>query len=276
MRGFALLAASSLAALSAAQMDGSEYVKVDVGDGLIPSQTNSWLAAVIFNLEEGWHIYWKNPGDSGAPPEFKWTLPEGVMAGKVIWPAPHRIDAGGIVSYGYEGEVVLMVEMSVAKDFPVNKPVDYKLEVDYLVCKDLCLPGNAKLSGNLPFQGVNGARTYYDRYPKQARPDSVTFAAKDDEITLTFTLPETPKGGTKSVYFFPATGAVFDHEAQQKWHLDGTKLILQVKRSKYATTPFNSVEGVLVLTWPEPGGSDSATRQMAIEYSKTKTQEKSE
>ena len=257
-------------------MDGSDYVKVGVGDGLIPSQTGSWLAAVIFNLDEGWHIYWKNPGDSGAPPELKWTLPEGVVAGKVIWPAPRRIEAGGIISYGYEGEVVLRVEMIVAKDFPSNKVIEYKLEVDYLVCKDLCLPGSAKLAGKLPFLGVNGIQSVYDRFPKQARPDSVTFAAKDDDITLTFTLPDVPKGEVKGAYFFPAAGAVLDHEAQQKWHLDGTKLILQVKRSKYATTPFTIVEGVLVLTWAEPGDSTSAFRQLAIEYSRPKIQEKPE
>jgi DsbC/DsbD-like thiol-disulfide interchange protein len=152
----------------------------------------------------------------------------------------------------------------------------YALESEYLVCKDLCLPGKSSVKGEIRVSDSPISRIAPPRFPQSAKPDSVTFSAKGDDITLTFTLPESPKGEIKSAYFFPATGAVLDHEAQQKWHLDGTRLILQVKRSNYATTPFASVEGVLVLTWTEPGDPNPATRQLAIEYSRPNTQEKPE
>ncbi len=42
-------------------------------------------------MRQNWHVYWRNPGDSGLPPEVAWTLPAGFSAGPLQWPAPSRI-----------------------------------------------------------------------------------------------------------------------------------------------------------------------------------------
>jgi thiol:disulfide interchange protein DsbD len=39
-------------------------------------------------LAPGWHTYWQNAGDAGAPPEVVLRLPEGATSGPVAWPAP--------------------------------------------------------------------------------------------------------------------------------------------------------------------------------------------
>src|SRR5438270_12165051 len=49
------------------------------------------LFGVHFVLEPGWHIYWRNPGDSGQPPVFHWQLPPGFSAGEVQWPRPEKM-----------------------------------------------------------------------------------------------------------------------------------------------------------------------------------------
>ena len=74
-----------------------------------------FLVAANFDLDEdGWHIYWKNPGDSGLPPEVKWEqLPEGVEAGDFKWPAPHAIPLATLMNYGYEHQVVFPMEFKV-------------------------------------------------------------------------------------------------------------------------------------------------------------------
>jgi DsbC/DsbD-like thiol-disulfide interchange protein len=41
--------------------------------------------------DDGWHIYWQNPGDSGEPPRIKWQLPSGVTATALEWPTPMRM-----------------------------------------------------------------------------------------------------------------------------------------------------------------------------------------
>lgn len=42
---------------------------------------------ITIALEEkiapGWHTYWKNPGDAGAPTDIQWKLPAGWKAGAI-------------------------------------------------------------------------------------------------------------------------------------------------------------------------------------------------
>src|SRR4051812_13406721 len=58
-------------------------------------------------LAPGWHSYWLNPGDAGAAPEVRVLAPPGAEAGPIRFPAPGRIPTGPLVSFGYEGEVLL-------------------------------------------------------------------------------------------------------------------------------------------------------------------------
>src|SRR5262249_10949749 len=74
-------------------------------------------------LEKGWHVYWRNPGDSGLPPSLKWDLPAGVSAGPIEWPTPERIAFGPLVNYGYEGEVLLPAKLDIAEGVPLDKPL---------------------------------------------------------------------------------------------------------------------------------------------------------
>ena len=63
-----------------------------------------------------WHTYWKNPGESGLPTEITWTLPAGVKADPIVWPAPHLFDIGGVINYGFKDEAVLLVRITPPAD----------------------------------------------------------------------------------------------------------------------------------------------------------------
>ena len=65
-------------------------------------------------LQKGWHTYWRNPGDSGLPTTLAWTLPAGIEAGPIEWPAPRMLPVGPLVNYGYEGEALHLVQLSPA------------------------------------------------------------------------------------------------------------------------------------------------------------------
>ena len=57
----------------------------------VPGQATT--VALRLKMAEGWHTYWQNPGDSGLPTAITWTLPAGVTAGAIQWPAPHALPA---------------------------------------------------------------------------------------------------------------------------------------------------------------------------------------
>ena len=73
-------------------------------DQLYPGGANA--AGLYFKLEPGWHVYWKNAGDSGEPPHIQWTLPQGITAGPMQFPAPKRLPLGPLMDFGYENEVL--------------------------------------------------------------------------------------------------------------------------------------------------------------------------
>ena len=58
-----------------------------------------WVA-LRTELDEGWHTYWRNPGDSGETVQLTWRLPQGFEAGPIAWPLPYPIPTGPIVNYG--------------------------------------------------------------------------------------------------------------------------------------------------------------------------------
>ncbi len=100
-------------------------------------------------IERGWHTYWRNPGDAGEATQIKWTLPAGWRAGDIQWPAPQRLPNPPLMDYGYEGEVLLPVALSVPKDARPGSVAHLKADVAMLVCKTICVPADATLTLDL-------------------------------------------------------------------------------------------------------------------------------
>jgi thiol:disulfide interchange protein DsbD len=131
---------------------------------IAPGETFS--VAVQFEMNEHWHVYWINPGASGLAPEINWDLPDGFSAGEIIWPAPKRIELEGLVTYGYEGTLTLEVPIEAPQHIEPGEQVRIGAEVFYLICKDICLPGDAALSIDLSVADT-----------MQVGPDKAVFAA---------------------------------------------------------------------------------------------------
>jgi thiol:disulfide interchange protein DsbD len=104
---------------------------------------------VLFKMQPGWHIYWRNSGDTGDPTKIKWGLPDGFSAGELQWPAPERVEAFGLVNYGYHGEVLLFAEV-MPPAVLLSSEVGFTADARWLVCKEVCVPGDAKLDLMLP------------------------------------------------------------------------------------------------------------------------------
>jgi len=101
-------------------------------------------------INEGWHTYWRNPGDSGEPTSLTWTLPPGWRAGELQWPAPEAVPFAMLVNFGYEGEVLFPVEITVPANARVGSTVTLTAAAYWLVCSDICIPEDATLTLTLP------------------------------------------------------------------------------------------------------------------------------
>lgn len=91
-------------------------------------------------IPQGWHTYWRNPGDSGAATTIAWTLPEGAQAGPFRWPTPTRLPFGPLMNFGYSDEVLLVSDIRLPDTLSPGTTITLAGEVELLVCADICIP----------------------------------------------------------------------------------------------------------------------------------------
>ncbi len=109
-----------------------------------------FTAGVRLKMLPGWHVYHQFSGDSGAPPKITWELPAGFKSGPVQWTLPSaHMDEGDMLTYVFENEVLLMVEITPPGTLPPGE-VTLKAKVDWLVCEKICVPGNGEVELKLP------------------------------------------------------------------------------------------------------------------------------
>ena len=188
-------------------------------DALAPG-TSLWLG-VRFVLEPGWHIYWLNPGDSGSPPTVSWRLPDGFGAGPIEWPVPERIPVSSLVNYGYHGSVVLTAGLRAPAGLRVSETIALGATVKWLICQEVCVPGQTSLDLRLPVRPANqvGPSAHAAliaqaraRVPRQAPADWRARAVSDGDVFVVSIETGRPEG---EGVFFPLVEIQINDSAPQ-------------------------------------------------------------
>jgi thiol:disulfide interchange protein DsbD len=148
---FALLAVFAAVPFALAASNSADVAHLHV-QLVFPNQNLNTVAPVnaglYFKLESGWHVYWKNAGDSGEPPHVQWTLPKGVSATPMQFPAPQRLPLGPLMDFGYANEVLYPFTVRAGATASPGSVVLHA-KVDWLVCREVCIPGKAELDQNV-------------------------------------------------------------------------------------------------------------------------------
>src|ERR1700680_5121897 len=111
---FALAALAFVFCITPAKAQIDEAPKVHArlvaeSDSIAPGQEIA--VALEEEIRPGWHTYWSNPGDAGAPTTIQWTMPLGWSASEIAWPYPKELPVGPLMDYGYEGRPWLLVRV---------------------------------------------------------------------------------------------------------------------------------------------------------------------
>jgi len=213
---------------------------------------------LLFKPEPGWHIYWSNPGDSGMPPSAQWTLPPGFSAGPLLFPFPERILTPPLVSYGYAQETTLLTEITPPAGWKPG-PITLRAEVDWLVCKEACLPGHANLdltltpATNLPLQALFQKTRL--SLPVSFPSSEIAATAKPGFMELLVPAPVP----TAKLSFFPDETSWLDDFQPAETLPQGAKLLLRLPLKEKAQTP-STLSGVLVSDSPWDAAGHRALR----------------
>ncbi len=204
-------------------------------------------------IAPGWHTYWINPGDSGEPLSIAWILPPGFAAGAIEWPYPRRIPVGPAMSYGYEDEVILPIEISAPASLEPGSQVTLSGRASWLVCEKICLPEEATVRLTLPVGPatpdpagaalIDAAR----RALPQPSPWPASFTASADALTLSVAAPGLLPDRIADAWFYPMRWGVIDHAAAQKLRVTPRGVELHVARGALPDSVKEPIDGVLVI-----------------------------
>jgi thiol:disulfide interchange protein/DsbC/DsbD-like thiol-disulfide interchange protein len=235
----------------------------------------SFWVALEFDIRDGWHTYWRNPGDSGQATRLAWQLPPGFTAGDIVWTIPHRFEIPPLVNYGYAKHAVHLVNVTAPKDLPVGTPVVLSAKASWLVCSDVCIPEEASLQLKLPVGAQPGAADPADAALFAAARGELpgaelaatTARVRNGRLVITLgkewgaTLPQ-----IKSLAFFPYDEGGIEYAAPQTLARGQNAVELDMKLG-YQPPKGGTIRGVLLAT--EQSGSDTVAVPMEIAASFT-------
>jgi len=108
-----------------------------VVDSFSSEKDSTISLGVLINLQDDWHIYWRNPGDSGLPTDIELILPNGITSSQIKFPLPKIFASDEIVNFGYAHQVLFLFDLKIPKDFK-TKELIISAKINSLICKELC------------------------------------------------------------------------------------------------------------------------------------------
>jgi DsbC/DsbD-like thiol-disulfide interchange protein len=242
-----------LARFSSSHETSSErHVKLQLlaeEDALVPGK-ELWLG-IRFDLQDGWHTYWINPGDSGEAPQIAWRLPPRFEVGDIQWPYPERLDTPPFADYGYQRQALLIAPIRPPAQLQQGRSERLAAVVHYLICKDICIPGQEQLELWLPVKNRATRSTAWEpfettraRLPRPIpRGWKVSVFSAGDEFLLD--LKGRELAGTPQ--FFPLQAEQIENGASQGTTPIPGGIRLHLKKSKHLLKAIARLKGVLVL-----------------------------
>lgn len=228
-----------------------DHVRIQL---LPPSQAGEPLG-IHYQIDPEWHIYWKNPGDSGAAPKF---TSEDAEIRKILWPYPERLPIKDLTNYGYSHETVLFLDLKPLKP-------QATIHLEWLVCKIECIPGFGSLTyktEDRPAAENPLYKKYLERVPQPAPMEVAKFISEDDSQFI-FELHEDASHRSE-IHVFPENGLKFQTQTPQVETREDS-LVISVPRTSNPVPSTNSEGFTIVLK----GGE---TRYFEVQVSTTKPQ----
>lgn len=224
--------------------------------GVVPGQ-DAWVALRLDHLE-GWHTYWKNPGDAGRATEINWQLPEGVTAGDIIWPTPKRIELpADLVDFGYEDEIFLLTRLSIPADFQAGS-LEITADAQWLECEDICIPGGATVSLSQPVlpedligiesEWADGFARTRAALPRSDVSFDASFSIANGDLNILVQATEPVFENAEEIHFIPGEHRVFNYIAPQQITYQLSSLQLSQGHHPRLSEVPDQVSGLIVVT----------------------------
>lgn len=230
------------------------------------------LAGVRLTMDRGWHVYWRNAGESGLPTRIEWTLPEGVQAGEIQWPVPEVFTSGGLTTYVYHDETLLIVPLKVTEKMAAGS-VELRARVSWLECMEACVPGSAEVAATLlvgpkrlDSPDAGAIENWQKRTPVPAAASAFrgAWAEQGTNDTRHLIIEGEMVNGAKPSDFFGYAGDGFEvSPGADALEADSGKFRLRKSVKRFEPVFPSTIAGVLV--WPGAGAQATVAREVRFD-----------
>ena len=175
-----------------------------------------------FHLQPQWHVYWKNPGDTGTAARVRTELSEwaGWQPGKLLFPTPKLLQSSGLASYGYEDRAVLVLPLRASA---LGSPRPLRVQLDWLICQSECIPESFVFQVG-PDIGVCPSEVLRTWALTQPMPQTLRGHFSIEKSQLRLQVHELKFANLSGLYFFPEENPLLKASAKQTWSQQGTDL----------------------------------------------------
>ena len=226
----------------------------------------SFDVALRLQMKDGWHTYWKHPGDSGEPTDLSWKLPPGFTAGEIQWPYPQKISLAPLTTYGYEGEAMLLVPFRAASDAKPGTTAHVTADAYWMVCEKVCIPEEVTLSLDVPIAespagpaepASSAFASARAKLPVPADDWNIAASEEGGQLVLRIDPPQdvAPDAGMQ---FFAGSGPLIEYSAPQPTSVEDGIVTMRLVRSPYLTGTPERVSGILLTANGGVGGEPTA------------------
>ncbi len=199
------------------------------------SENKNNLIGIKMDMQKNWHTYWKNPGDSGGPIKIQWDTDENIKIDEIKWPRPELIPYEPLMTYGYKDFVIFPFEY-IKKD-SLNSKI--KLNVDFLICDDVCVPEKALIETSLDEIAIDGNLVAWnDLVPVITLPVLAEIDNKFIELRFSY------NDQINLITFFIDNQNIVDHPGKQILSKEENNWLLKVPIIPEASNQ-SSINGVL-------------------------------
>lgn len=221
--------------------------------------TESFYLGLSFNLKPEWHIYWINSGDSGTPPTFNWENSSPALEfNDPNWPSPRRLPLPPLMSYGYEGKVIIPTQVKVINKS--EKSFNVKLKANWLICKVECIPESHTFTLSLPLNEnekqsseLASIQEALSKQPEKSLPLKSSQTSNTTHYMLSIAAPTDELfNNLQEAYFFPEKALKIKHASAQSFtHASSNVIQLEIERDENDSNSAEPLNGILELKFQD-------------------------
>ena len=233
---------------------GNDYVSIKfISDRDKVEPGKPFRIGILMTMEDKWHTYWKNPGNTGMPTNINFHNPKGFNCTDFKWPQPEIFVDGDLVNYGYKNTVLFISYVYPQKSLKIGESYQFKANLSWLVCKEKCLPGADSISFEIKTannEEVNASHlVIFDKFEEMLPlEEGWAFSAKmeDEKIILNANKYLAHGINMKEVIFYPINEGIIDLTAEQQYIPSTLEFDLVLKLDKFRYEDPKRLSGILI------------------------------